>query len=472
MTAVEHVDVSQNNADVSRDDVDVPRDDVDGSRNDADESRNVGRFASPTFRTYHHLAGRRVVRVLVGVAFVLVGALVGLARTRSPGALDSLWAEDGQNFLTDALNLPWYEAIFTPFNGYFHVVARLCWAFIALFPVAWAAPLNAVIDAAITSALGLAVYGAARSRLERFPAVVIGVTAALPMGFVPNTLAQLQFPLVYAGLWMLLWSRRANVLTVGLPALAVLNSMLGVLLTVVAFVGFCIYRNREWLWKLIGLLPGSLLQLVPLLTGTTRRGLGERPEHDPIALAAMYVRWGVPRSFLGPAWPAPPYDDVWGHRALIAAGLLIPLALIGMAVWAKAYAALRPAAVLAGFAALAGAVQLGAHGFGEDRYLVLISLPNLAAGVVLAAGAQRSSRTTGCISLRLPLVVFATLLTVVLAANFRPASPRDGSPRWAAAVGQARAECLVRPGLTRVNVHIATWPVLGWEAVLPCARLR
>ncbi|WP_433048246.1 hypothetical protein [Dactylosporangium sp. CS-033363] len=397
--------------------------------------------------------------------------LVGLARTRDPGALDAIWAEDGQNFLTDALNRPWYEAIFTPFNGYFHVVARVCWAVIALFPVGWAAALNAVADAGITSLLALAVYWAARERLERFPAVVVGVVAALPMGFVPNALAQVQFPLVYAGLWMLL-SRRVNPVTVGLPALAVLNSMLGVLLVPAAIVGLIRYKSRGWILKLLGLVPGALLQLVPLATGATRRGLGERPEHDPVAVAAMYLRWGVPRSFLGPAWLAEPYGDAWGHRALVAAGLLIPLALLAAAVWARAWAEIRVAAALAGFAALAGAVQLSAHGFGEDRYLVLISLPNLAAGVCLAAGAQRAPRAAGCALVRTSLVVFTTLVAVVLAANLRPASPRDGGPRWGATVAQARAECLVRPGLTRVTAHTAQWPVLGWEAVLPCSRLR
>nr|BFE66559.1 hypothetical protein GCM10020063_110850 [Dactylosporangium thailandense] len=429
----------------------------------SDGERNIRR-KHRIFPTYQH-------KYAVWAILVLLGAAAGLARTREPGALDSIWAEDGQNFLTDALNRPWYEAILTPFNGYFHVVARVCWAIIALFPVAWAAALNAVLDAAITSLLGLAVYRAARERLDAFPAAVIGTTAALPMGFVPNTLAQLQFPLVYAGLWMLL-RRRAGVLSAGLPALAVLNSMLGVLLLPVALCGLVRYRCRAWLVKLLALLPGALLQVVPLLTGATRRGLGERPEHDPVAVAAMYLRWGVPRSFLGPVWLAPPYDDVWGHRALVAAGLLIPAALLAVAVWSRAYRELRLAAVLAGFAALAGAVQLSAHGSGEDRYLVLVSLPNLAAGVCLAAGAQRAARIPGCVSPRTPLVVFATLVAVVLASGLRPAGPRDDSPRWGATVARARAECLVRPGLTRVTVHTAQWPVLGWEAVLPCARLR
>jgi hypothetical protein len=433
--------------------------------------RHAGSDTSRNVRTFEPPAPPAARKVALAAAVVLGGTLASLLRTRSPGALDSIWAEDGENFLTDALNRPWYEAVLTPFNGYFHVVARLAWAGIALFPVTWAAALGAVVAAVLTSLLALAVYAAARSRLGRFPAVLIGASAALPMGLVPNTLAQLQFPLVYAGLWMLLW-RRTGPLSVGLPALAVLNSMLGVLLLPVAVVGLVRYRSREWLWKLAGLLPGALLQLVPLLAGVTRRGLGERPERDPVALAAMYLRWGVPRSFLGPAWLSAPHGDVWGHRALVAAGLLIPAVLLAAALRRRAAAHLRLAAALAGFAALAGAAQLAAHGAAEDRYLVLVSLPNIAAGVCLAAGLQRSGGLSGCRTGRTPLVVFATLLAVVAAANLRPATPRDGIPRWGAAVARARAECLVQPALPRVIVHIAQWPELGWRAVLPCSRLR
>jgi hypothetical protein len=273
----------------------------------------------------------------------------------------------------------------------------------------------------------------------------------------------LQFPLVYAGLWMLVW-RRANVLTVGLPALAVLNSMLGVLLVPVAGARLMRYRSRECLLQFFGLLPGAALQLVPLLTGATHRGLGERPERDPVAVAAGYVRWGVPRSFLGPAWLASPYADVPSHRVLVTVGLLIPVAVLAAAALRWTRPDWRLAGLFAGFAALAGAVQLAAHGAAEDRYLVLVSLPNIAAAVCLLLP-DRAHRV-------LPLVVFATLLGVVCAANLRVAGPRDGIPAWDGVVAQARAECHVQPGLTQVAVPIAQWPVIGWEAVLPCSRLR
>ncbi|GGM48990.1 hypothetical protein ACFFX1_23225 [Dactylosporangium sucinum] len=399
---------------------------------------------------------------------VVGAAVVGLWRTRTPAAVDSIWAEDGQNFLTDAVTLPWYEAIVTPFNGYFHVVARACWAVVALFPLAWAAALNAVVDAVLTALLALGVYAAARSRLPRAAAVVVGASAAVPIGFEPNTLAQLQFPLVYCGLWMLLrepGGRVARVVAAAVPALAVLNSMLGVLLLPVAVLRLAARRDRARLVPALALLPGAALQVVPLLTGASERSLGERPDTNPVSVAETYLRWGVPRSLLGQAWLAPPYEDAAAHTALVALGLVIPAVIVALAVSRRTRAEWGLAATLAGFAALAGAVQLAAHGGPEDRYLVLVALPNIAAAVCLLL-------PTGAETGRTPLVVFATLLSVVFAANLRVPGPRDGIPEWGPTVAAARAECRAAPGLTWVTVHIAQWPEIGWQAVLPCDRLR
>jgi hypothetical protein len=256
-----------------------------------------------------------------------------------------------------------------------------------------------------------------------------------------------------------------------IPALAVLNSMLGVLLVPVAVLRLGRYRDRDSLLRLLVLLPGAALQLVPLITGATERGLGERPDRDPLSVAATYLRWGVPRSYLGPAWLDPPHGDPQAHTALVVAGLLIPAAVVVVALFGWTSPDWRLAGVLAGFAALAGAVQLAAHGAPEDRYLVLITLPNIAAAVALVRPRSVPAGGDGRL-VTMPLVVLATLLTVVCAANLRVAGPRDGIPAWSGLVVQARAECHVQPGLTRVTVHIAQWPAIGWEVVLPCARLR
>ncbi|MEV4515942.1 hypothetical protein AB0K00_44170 [Dactylosporangium sp. NPDC049525] len=405
---------------------------------------------------------------------------VGLFR----GGLNSVWAEDGQEFLTDALTLPWYEPLATPFNGYFHTVARACFAVIALFPVSWAAALNAGTAALLTALLALAVGAAARDRLGTAAACVIGGSAAVPMGYVPNALAQVQFPLVYAGLWMLLWTPRhrgLRVVAVALPALAVLNSILGLLLVPVALLRLARRRDRDAVWRVVALLPGAVLQLAPLLAGGSRRDVGERPDLDPVSVAGTYLRWGVPRSFLGDAWLAPPVTDPVGHRALVLLGLAIPAALVAAALLRWTRPQWRLAALLAGFGLLAGVFQLAVHGAPEGRYLVLITLPNIAAAVALALpgggggtgdAVDASADALGGRFGAVPFVALATLVAVVCAANLRPGGFTDGLPRWDRTVSAARAQCQAEPRLRRVTVHIAQWPVLGWEAVLPCDRLR
>ncbi|WP_327009562.1 hypothetical protein OHA72_21420 [Dactylosporangium sp. NBC_01737] len=398
----------------------------------------------------------------------LVFAVLALCLFR--GGLNSVWAEDGQEFLTDALTLPWYEPLATPFNGYFHTVARVCFAVIALFPVSWAAALNASFAAVLTALLAVAVWAAARDRLGAGAALVVGGSAAVPIGYVPNTLAQLQFPLVYAGLWMLLWSPRhrgARAVAVTLPALAVLNSILGLLLVPVALLRLA-RRRDDALWRAVALLPGAALQLMPLLAGGSRRDVGERPDLDPVSVAGTYLRWGLPRSFLGDAWLAPPVADPLGHRALVLLGLAVPAAFVVAALLGWTRPQWRLAALLAGFGLLAGAFQLAVHGAPEGRYLVLITLPNIAAAVALALPADAVDGRVGAV----PFVALATLVTVVCVANLRPGGYAEGLPRWDATVAAARAQCHAEPRLRRVTVHTAQWPVLGWEAVLPCDRLR
>lgn len=401
-------------------------------------------------------------------ALVLAAIGVGLLR----GRLNSIWAEDGQEFLTDALTRPWYEPFGMPFNGYFHTVARAGFAVIALFPVAWAAALNAIIAATLTALLALLVGLAARDRLGTWPALVIGGSAAVPFGHVPNTLAQLQFPLVYAGLWMLLWSparRPARVIAAGVPALAVLNSILGLLLLPVSVLRLYRRRNADAVLRVLALLPGAALQLVPLLLGGSRRDVGERPDLDPVSVAGTYLRWGVPRAFLGDAWLAPPGTGPWAHRTLVLLGLAIPAACVVAALLrGRPLVHWRLAAFLAGFAAFAGMFQLAVHGVPEGRYLVLIALPNIAAAAALTV-----PPTAGEPRLRVvPFVALATLVAVVCVANLRPGGYTDGLPRWDSTVAGARAQCHAEPRLRRVTVHTAQWPVLGWEAVLPCDRLR
>jgi hypothetical protein len=91
-----------------------------------------------------------------------------------------------------------------------------------------------------------------------------------------------------------------------------------------------------------------------------------------------------------------------------------------------------------------------------------VAAPAVAASTAAAEPSVRS----------VPFVALATLVAAVGIANLRPGGYTDGLPRWDTIVAGARAQCQAEPRLRRVTVHTAQWPVLGWEAVPPCERLR
>jgi hypothetical protein len=98
----------------------------------------------------------------------------------------------------------------------------------------------------------------------------------------------------------------------------------------------------------------------------------------------------------------------------------------------------------------------------------LITLPNIAAAVALTVpGGGPDGRFRA-----VPFVALATLAAALCVTNLRPGGYTDGLPRWDVTVAGARTQCQAEPRLRSVTVHTAQWPILGWEAVLPCDRLR
>src|SRR5687767_10461650 len=73
--------------------------------------------------------------IAAGAITVLVATALSLSRTRGPGALNSIWAEDGRNFLADALNLSVVDALTAPFNGYWHTGPRILAEVASRFPI-------------------------------------------------------------------------------------------------------------------------------------------------------------------------------------------------------------------------------------------------------------------------------------------------------------------------------------------------
>ena len=100
----------------------------------------MGRYAADLFDARAGV-GRPVGRRpwMVGVLAVVAGTVVSLLRQGGAGALDTVWAEDRQIFLSQAHELGPVPALATSYAGYFHEMPRLTAALAAALPVSAAA---------------------------------------------------------------------------------------------------------------------------------------------------------------------------------------------------------------------------------------------------------------------------------------------------------------------------------------------
>lgn len=411
--------------------------------------------------------------VVFGVAFVLLTAAVSLARQSGPGALDSIWAEDGLTFYQATFHQNLLRALFTPNNGYLQLAPRILIALIALFPVSWAAALMAVTGALASSACALLVYHASAatvpSRAARLSFALPAAILVFGQSEVGNNIVNLQWYLIYATFWMLLW----NPHTRGRRALAgvVLFAAVGSDPLALMFLPLLALRLwtrpvRESAWQIGGIAAGVVLQGIAVVRGS----LATRPVTPHYSVP--FALHGYVRFVFG--------TTLASSRELSHAGLSRPLdaKLIGiLAVFAIAVAALllsrRANWMLAALCALASVgffclttMQGGSY---NDRYAVpavLLLLTGLAA--LCSSPGQHVRIGNDRRLLNIPTVALCVLVFANLVANYHGGSaPRAGQPSWSSQLAAGKAECR-RGGATSARLDTAP---AGWSVTVPCARL-
>lgn len=427
-----------------------------------------------------------ITRARVGLAAlaVLAGTGLGLTRTKGPGALNSVWAEDGKNFLSDALNRGPLDAITTPFNGYFHLLPRVLAELAALAPVGWAAAVMSTSAALVAALLAVMVYAAAgphtRSVLVRLLVAVPLVIAPVGQGglggtggSVINNLATLQFPLLYATFWALLWvpaSRAGRVVAVSVVVVTALSSPLAAVYLPLAAARLLVRRDATGASQLTGLLVGAVAQFGGLVLGlTSRSGIGHT-RLDPAWVVLEYGRWMVPNALLGEAW----WARAGGHTGRYVALGLGAWLVIAAVVLAAVLRLTRPhwhlaAAALAASLALT-AVELATLGARADRYLYAPALLLIAALAALLEPVPTGEAAHRLRRPWLPAATLAALLVVVCAANWRVDNHRARARPWSQVVAGARAECATSAAASvTAYTHSRN---RYWTVQLPCHRLR
>jgi hypothetical protein len=120
--------------------------------------------------------------MLVLVAFGGAAALAAWLRLPAV-ARDTLWAEDGRNFLQGAIDSGPVNSLFIPYAGYLHTIPRMIAAVVELFPISgWAIGMTAgacIVAGVVT----VTVFVATRGIIDWMPArvAIASLTVLAPL---------------------------------------------------------------------------------------------------------------------------------------------------------------------------------------------------------------------------------------------------------------------------------------------------
>ena len=149
-------------------------------------------------------------------------AMVGAQLVRQPGARswNTVWAEDGTVYASEAYAHPALSTLLRGYAGYTQFVPRVIALGVRPLPVAWMAPYFAVITAVVIALLALFVYRSTDGWVQSswLRASLMFMTALAPVIYfeVNANIANLGWPLLFASFWAFA-SRRDGPWDTGAP---------------------------------------------------------------------------------------------------------------------------------------------------------------------------------------------------------------------------------------------------------------
>lgn len=435
----------------------------------------------------------RAAGVALAAGGVLLGTFVGLVRQPGIGAFDTVWAEDGQIFLSDAVDKGLLGAIATPYAGYYHLLPRLLAQLAALVGPGAVPGVLAVESALCTAIAALLVYVVSgahlRGPLSRL--LVSAVVVVMPLADeVPDSIANLHWIGLYAVFWVLLWIPRG---TAGrIVGVTVIGLVAGSDILVLSYLPLALLRATRRLpdgrrdrhgLLLAGVLgTGLAIQVAGLLVGPSSRPLSP----NPVPVLTGVVLRVVPSALIGEQWLGPnPHHARW--LALTAVAWLLLAVAVAAAVrrWTRP---IWPLVLIAGLHCIGlYALPVMLEGLAIPRYAaapVMLLVTALVAALQPApeSALQPATRQpapesalqpTARQPALVPLYALAVLLAVVWAVNLRVVdNTRGDGPRWSDELRHARTACTGAPASARIALPIPpredTPP---WRANLPCRYL-
>jgi hypothetical protein len=432
----------------------------------------------------------RAWNAFLSLMWVGLATYLQLSRLQGAPAADTIWAEDGHIFLSDALDRNSVGLLWTAAGHYMHLVPRLLAALAAALPLRSAASVFAVGSALIVSLVSLYVFFASRAIISSTwgRAVLAGLVALLPAaGFesIANA-ANLHYFLMFGAFWALLdrpnsgWRAAAGVAVVLGATMSDPHSAILLPLAVWSFL-----RAKEPGHRVVPAAfgVGLLIQAVVVFQAVVL-GLD--------AYAAQYpFRWTGSDIFLLP----PLYglrvfgpllvgerllDDAWRALgwAFAAIGLLVGLGLVVYEVLRRGVRGSTSVLLLAAHSAVFFAVPILTRGtehiapVGSDvnlvngnRYLVIPMLFLVALVLVVLDKPDRwlPIRAWSLIRMGASLILGAVVL-----ANFSITSLRSAGPRWSSEVAVAEGVCATDRSAQTLIPITPIVPGYVWNVRAPC----
>jgi hypothetical protein len=446
---------------------------------------------------------RRAPALLAPFVIGIAAALAAWLRLPDT-ARGTIWAEDGREFLQQALD-GHGMLLLEPYAGYLQFVPRVvAWLTVLLVPPAGYALAMSAAACLITGLLAGVVFACARGLVPSVPLRLLLAAITVLVPTLPHEVlgdqADIHWLFLWVTPWLLLARPRSTASAIGLGALALTAALTEIQVAVFLPLMLAGWRGephgggsggrsdpRHLWWVRAGLLAGVAAQLIA--TALSPRGTGGATL-EPARFALGYLEQVV----------LPLYDarvpDLTALAAsvgaTVAVGLcgLLPFAALGAVAIVRGDRLQRIAAV----ALLAGSVVLwtvavtlnGLPGaLSLQRYGLVPSMMLLGSAVVGIQVLAQAPRPRGIRAFaavgpaRVPVVLVSVLLiSVVLVVQFVPdATRRSAGPVWADGVARAAGLCVADPSVAKVT--IATGPlspdaaaVPQWNVTLHCDALR
>lgn len=411
-------------------------------------------------------------------------------RPSDPPAWDSLYVEDGQVFLAQAVGQHAWDTLATSHLGYLHTAARAITEVATWFPLEHAPLVMSLLTSLAVALLAAYVFEASgawiASPLLRGVLAIAVVLVPVTARDIAGTVANLHWYLIYASFWAVVnpWRSRGWLAASTLLVLAsTLTDPLTAVLFPLALLPVLRARTDRATWLVPGAIAlGLLVQLVLRDEGAERVGgvdLGAVPRifAERVTSSLLAGDQQLFDAFGGET--GSPF--AWGSLALVAA-------LIAFAAWRLRERRLNLLVAATALALTFFLIPVFSRGtellvpdvpwaLGASRYMYL---PVMFLVTALVAAADRAG--PGHPRRRSPAreIALALLVLVTVALDYRAPHRTEGEPRWGPALEQAERACAARRPVGAVTLAgdpgdptaiIPTHRLGHWYVPIDCSDL-